>query len=743
MPQTADRHLDVSNPRYWHQNAKASIRDIFDALVELITNVDDRYVVLKTRGRIEIDVERRRGGSDNIIRVRDFADGMSLRVMEEKLAKVGGRISGMAEGQPVRGTNSRGAKDVAVLGGVLFESIAGDGRYHRCEISAQGRFKPEPESVPATKEIRDQLGIPKGTGTVVTLSVNSKIATIPQHDNLREQLERLVPLRDILTSSDREVVLRDKNKKREDRIRGSQPEGHEVLDKRIAVPGYPDASAKLTVRRSKERFDTSEPRHLRRGGILVKSTHAIHEATYLAQELEHDPHAAVFFGRLQCDYLEKLWNEYDDRFERGLDPTPENPRYAIDPMRRGGLDRDHPFVKALLGEALRLFRPLVDDERRQQEKKKSAIESDKTRQRLRSLEKEAAKFMNRYRDEDEESREPDDRVPDSSFRRRGFSLSPPFAQLVVGKQVRFWFNVDQKAFPEVAAGELVEVRVSGPEISASERLVKLEPHPTQQGSIRAVWLVKGLEPTVAATVSARTESIQAESTVEVLSSEKDRFAHIKEFCFERKRYTVRTDGSRRITLLAPYPSIVGERTPFEFSCSNEHFKVTGERVLVPQPELGIALCKLRVTASKPEHKGKVAACVGTSSTEAEIVSAEPFNSAIAIKLDDVGDDWNQRAIWSGNSNTLVVAARHPALRRYLGAPPEFPGQEQPHFRVLLAEIVADAVCSRLISRTADARPDEYADYDWDAYYADYSKYMSEFLPIAHATQLKDSDARAD
>ncbi len=741
MTQTLTRQLDVSNPRYWHQNAKAAIRDIFDALVELITNVDDRYVVLKKRGRIEIDIERRRGGADNTIRVRDFADGMTLKVMNEKLLKVGGRVSGMAEGHAVRGTNSRGAKDVAVLGGVVFESIAADGCYHRCEISARGRFKPDPDPVPATTEIREQLGIPKGTGTVVTLSVNSKIAAIPQHETLRERLERLIPLQDIFSSSDREVVLRDLNKKREDRIQAAQPQGHEVLDRRLAVPGYPDATAKLVVRRSKERFDTTESRLFRRGGILIKSSHAIHEATYLAPELEHDPHAAMFFGRLQCDYLERLWNDYDDRFEKNLEPTPENPGYVIDPMRRGGLTREHPFVKALFAEALRAFRPLVDEERGQQEKKKSAIESDKTRQRLRSLEKEAAKFMNRYRDEEEESREPDDRVPDSSFRRKGFSLSPPFAQLVVGKQTRFWFNVDQKAFPEIAAGELVEVECSSREIASSERFVNLESHPTQQGALRAVWHVKGLEPTAAATVSARTETIQAESTIEVLSSERERFSHVTSFCFERKAYTVRTDGSRRITLLAPYPSVVSERSPFELSCSNETFKFSGERVLVPQPELGIAICKLRVTTSKPEIKGKLLARFATSTAEAEIVSSEPLNSALVIKLDDVGGDWNQRAIWSGNSNTLVVAARHPALRRYLGPPPEFPGQEQPHFRVLLAEIVADAVCSRLISKNADTKPDEYTDYDWDAYYADYSKYMSEFLPIAHATQVKDPDAR--
>ena len=36
--------------------------------------------------------------------------------------------------------------------------------------------------------------------------------------------------------------------------------------------------------------------------------------------------------------------------------------------------------------------------------------------------------------------------------------------------------------------------------------------------------------------------------------------------------------------------------------------------------------------------------------------------------------------------------------RYLGSAPDFSGQEETHFRILLAEITAEAVCSRLISR---------------------------------------------
>ena len=62
--------------------------------------------------------------------------------MDEKLSWTGGRFSGLEEGFSVRGTNSRGAKDIAALGAVRFESIAQeDGRYHSSEISSSFRFK--------------------------------------------------------------------------------------------------------------------------------------------------------------------------------------------------------------------------------------------------------------------------------------------------------------------------------------------------------------------------------------------------------------------------------------------------------------------------------------------------------------------------------------------------------------------------------------------------------------------------
>ena len=72
------------------QNAKLAVRDIYDAIVELVTNADDRYQVLHKRDRVEIEIRRHRGQPSLLI-VRDFADGMTSETMQQKLSRIGGR----------------------------------------------------------------------------------------------------------------------------------------------------------------------------------------------------------------------------------------------------------------------------------------------------------------------------------------------------------------------------------------------------------------------------------------------------------------------------------------------------------------------------------------------------------------------------------------------------------------------------------------------------------------------------
>ena len=89
---------------------------------------------------------------------------------------------------------------------------------------------------------------------------------------------------------------------------------------------------------------------------------------------------------------------------------------------------------------------------------------------------------------------------------------------------------------------------------------------------------------------------------------------------------------------------------------------------------------------------------------------------------------------NGGTTSWEVAARHPSLRRYLGDKASgFVGQDAKHFRLLLAEIVAESVCQKLVSQLTNDNPEDYEDADWDLYYAEYSRLMTEFLPIAPHT----------
>lgn len=102
---------------------------------------------------------------------------------------------------------------------------------------------------------------------------------------------------------------------------------------------------------------------------------------------------------------------------------------------------------------------------------------------------------------------------------------------------------------------------------------------------------------------------------------------------------------------------------------------------------------------------------------------------IEIRLEDVIYG-AQRYRWK--QNVLEIAARHPSLSRYLGPKSkQFPGQEERHFRVLLAEIVAEAVCSQVLRHNIQANPADYDNADWDDYYSNFLELMNRFLPIAH------------
>lgn len=726
-----EREIQVE-PRYQLQNASLAIRDIYDAAVELITNADDRYEILGTPGKIEIEVKRQRGDQPEIFRVRDFADGMTAEDMDTKLSRRGGLVSGLESGRDVRGTNSRGAKDIAILGPVHFESLK-DGQYHKCSLH-RTKFRPF-KSEPITDEIRAELKIPNGTGTVVTIECRS-ISQMPQHSTLVENLALLVPLREIVANPTRTIIVRDLNKGREEVLCLPRLSATDRLKETFPIPGYESATAKLIVRRADRQF-LGEKSKLRMGGIIVKSRHAVHESTLFDPQLEHDQHAAWFVGRLTCAYIDDLWNAYDRAVINDHEPAADNPVPVIDPSRKSGLTREHPFVKALFAEVLKRFRPLVEEERRRAEKERASIENNATRRRLNKLEQAAAKFIDEERRDDEPTRDPNASNVSRKVREDGYALNPPFKQFVRGETSRCWLNVNQVTFPEIEIGTTVQIECLTDDVSSDTKAIGLGPHPTNENVLQAVWKVTAMRKTPATGIRVQVGPIRAEAAFEVFDNIKEKYAHIREFEFSSKRYRVPADAKRKkVTLYCPL-TMISAATLVDVTFSSTKVTIGGDRMLLPRADLGIALCSFYISAKEADVIGRLTARFAQHVAEAEVHTESPEGTGIKIKLEDV-DLGNQRYRW--RQNVLEVAAKHRSLRRYLGTESEdFKGQDSQHFRLLIAEIVAEAVCAKVVANRESNLEYEDEDPDWNFYYAEYSRLMTAFLPIAHAVQVPDAD----
>ena len=713
------------------QHASLAIQDIYDAIVELVTNADDRYRVIDKKGRIDIEITRHRD-KPSLLFVRDFADGMSRAMMKQKISNMGGRESGMKDGHAVRGTYSKGAKDIASFGRVSFESIWSDGCLHTCRVTEFFKFELDP-SRPATRKDRSRLGIEEGTGMLVTISINQK-HTVPQHDDFVKKITYLVPLRDIIRQQDNKITVRNSQRKHVDEISLPPYAGKERLSTKFSIPGYPGMDAKIVIYRAHKPFEKSKQRFsqkFRHGGILVKSKHAIHEATLFDSELERDPCAAWFYGRLVCESIDDLSNDFDERFSKELQPLGTNPSPVIDPMRKTGLIRSHPFVSALYGEALKRLRPLVEEERRRHSEQ-SRMESDKTRKRLNALERMANKFMTKYSNEDEDDadRETNRTRRGILSRTRGCILTPPFAQMIVGESMQCRLSVHQDAFPEIDAGDPVQIECSANELRVSDHRIHLESQKDQGGVLSARWSIEALKKTSATELKAQIGPISEVSMIEILGSEDEKYMGINTLKFQRKKYRIPTKSNKKIKLLAPLNMVESSGKAFEVDLVGSGYRISGSAKFTIKPKLKIAMADLAVSTNQENpDPAKLRARLGDHSAETKIVSALPKGTGIEIKLVDISHG-NQRYKWT--KDVLEIAARHPSLSRYLGPKSEqFPGQEQSYFRVLLAEIVADALCSKILGQNTQTRPEDYEFADWDHYYSEFSELMSEFLPDAH------------
>ena len=158
-------------------------------------------------------------------------------------------------------------------------------------------------------------------------------------------------------------------------------------------------------------------------------------------------------------------------------------------------------------------------------------------------------------------------------------------------------------------------------------------------------------------------------------------------------------------------------------------------ILEPVPGTTYYECSVLVEGKPTEGKAQIKAEMEgrLASARISVVRRDEEGPELTFKLVPYSLGSAFRATWDREEpNKLLITTTHESIRRYLGKADEgYPGQHSEAFRVLLAELIADNVCRRIVQEQARTVP-----MDVDQTYRLHSSLVLEFTPIAHKIQLQ-------
>lgn len=713
--------------RAFKQDASNAMKgDIVRGLIELITNCDDAYGD-HSKGKIRIEVEHRKNAPWHVV-VRDRAKGMRKQKMEHAIGDIGVRVSGFESGERVRGNLGRGAKDIAAFGPVTFESIC-EGYLASMTLEPDGSFD-DPAERPVTYEDRKRLGIQRGNGTIVTVKVNQKVRC-PRHSTLLDKLSKHYQLRDINSDPRRELTLYDLNTGKNDRIRYGHQSSQHIDIREIPIPGYPDAIVSVEILRLPERYENPSNDTGRPEGLLIKGRRAIYENTLFS--FENNFHAHWFAGSVICEYIDTLALEYDNIESEGGEHNPSNPMPIIS-RSRDGLEHEHPFYQALVDVVEPLLKELV-----QQEEEKAAQEGVHENTRLRrsldTLGRELGQLVDAdLRDIDEDGLGGGSGSGDT----KPLRIIPENPVLYLGEDK----TLSVVALRSLESNEIeVEIDTEGVVEILDTFPVTLVDHPRQEdyliGQIRLRPHIEHEETLL--TVICGSEKVNA--LIEV-KPERD-FPDPEppnDLEFERSRYQFAHNKRRSILIRAPVEVVNNAGTmTVQIMSSDVGVVVLGNSVSLKfEEETFCFLGRVDIDPRELGARATLTATLGDShaTCEAIVAEREAGGPRLEIKIQDEEQGRYRASVDPKEEVTTInIFGGHPGIKRYLGPGPEFPHQDSPYARLLIAEIVAGEA-ARLVVQRKNNVP---GDLDGPAFYAEHLLYLTKYLPRCQKTMLADSE----
>jgi hypothetical protein len=356
--------------RYFRENFAQAGIDLSQIIPELVTNADAAIAAAgRERGRIQLRI----GAADPVflqawksalrtlrlpalrawryeVVCSDDGEGIDAAIVDQRLDALG--VVPEHEGQ--RGLFGRGLRDVWLAqGGGRIQGVRGDRAVESWFLPAAGD---EPYvythvvDAPATPAIRREFGIAH-EGTRVTVPLVD--GRLPPNARLRRLITDLVQLRPIFEDESREVLLELPGEPLQ-LVRHTAPEPDPerpvLFDDEVELQR--GVVARVVVRRAAQPIPLTPARAARRGGLIVLSGRAAHEATLAG--LEARPGARHLYGEVRCEAIDQLQRQALDA------PRPQ----VVVRVDRSGLNDAHPLVRRLYAALERILRPIIEAEER-------------------------------------------------------------------------------------------------------------------------------------------------------------------------------------------------------------------------------------------------------------------------------------------------------------------------------------------------------------------------------------------
>ncbi len=670
--------LKTAGRQFRRQFGAAIRQNLIRALAELITNSDDSYRRMQRQdgpgfGHIEVIYDRK----SRRIAVVDWAEGMDAAAMERMYPNYGAATSGLYSGLSVRGYFGKGIKDVlfSMDGGVVQSIYAGQVyTAHFNWEDDRPMIVIDEKSKEATQSMRRMLGIPQGNGTRVSFEVPTDMS-LPRHESLLKNLANFYMLRLINTDEERIIRLRTRSARRkvqENRVQYRFPEGEPVVAASFEID-YQGQNYAVDLQVERAESQLTQTGEDREGGILIyESGSTVLDLTLFGYDREE--YAAHLFGKMELHNFRALLKAD----ESVLTDT------------RDGLDRHHPFTRALAAEVESRLSPAVEHERHLLLQGTPHNLSRKQRKRLWESIDQINALVGSLTGLDldlDEAIESLETPPEG-----GIEFIPHSLQLCRGSKTVVRLRIDTSVIPPNTP---VALRSKNSRITAEPQSFEV---PIAHGKLVAVQnvVLSGRRVGDHGQIEARAGSFSAGLQVEVVP---DRYPEPEGGLAFLPDVMRMANNARRKAILYVHRSVAkpGDRLHFrvnrrqvelgfeELQLTPGDFKQDVARVELPIKGAGIG-SKALVNVSANRHEAQLAV---------EVVSRQDHRPRgprllTGYRFDPVTPS-RVRASYDNETGLIWIYLQNPVVERYFGGLPLRVALGTPHCQILLAEIILEQV----------------------------------------------------